>query len=51
MSGRRLMGHDWRSEGHAKNVVKRGARLFLAQVIEKAAKINVEAMSLLPYAI
>jgi hypothetical protein len=33
------------------NVVKRGAGMFLAQVIEKAAKINMEAMSLLPYAV
>jgi hypothetical protein len=33
------------------NVVKRGARVILAQVIENAAKINVETMSLLPYAI
>jgi hypothetical protein len=34
-----------------KNVVKRGARMFFTQVIENAAKINMETMSLLPYAV
>lgn len=34
----------------AKNVVKRGAMVFFTQVIENVAKINMETMSLLPYA-
>jgi hypothetical protein len=32
----------------SKNVVKGGATRFLAQVIENAAKINMQTMSLLP---
>jgi hypothetical protein len=40
-----------REKFFAKNVVKRGARMFLTQVIENAAKINTETMSLFPYAV
>jgi hypothetical protein len=32
----------------SKNLVKGGATRFLTQMIENAAKINIETMSLLP---
>jgi hypothetical protein len=34
----------------SKNVVKRETAVFFAQLIENVVKINVQSMSLLPYA-